>query len=265
MDDDKRLRLNPSKTEIIWLGSSRRLKRCPMESVCISGAWIQPAKQVRDLGVILDGELTMIPHVNKLVSVCYFHIRQLRTVRRSLTLEAAHALVRALIHTRLDYCNSVLVGLPNNINDRLQSVLRSAARLVLRLPSRCSVFDRMTQELHWLGFPERPIYKIATLAFKCLHRQGPPYLARRLVRVSDMAGRSHLRSASHGNLVVPYTKTVTFGNRSFSYAGPVVLNMLSEINEMDLSLQSFKKELKTALFRLDCGSSRLRGLRFCDV
>ena len=123
----------------------------------------------------------------------------------------------------------------------------------------------MNRELHWLGFPQRPIYKIAMLAFKCLHQQGPPYLAKRLTLVSDIAGRSQLRSASHGNLVVPFTKTVTFGNRSFSYAGPVILNMFSDIKYSELSVQSFKRELKTALFRLDSSSNRLRRLRFCDV
>jgi len=54
-------------------------------------------------------------------------------------MDAAHALVRAMIHIRLDYCNSLLAGLPTGQMSRLQSVLRAAARLVLGLPCRaCS-------------------------------------------------------------------------------------------------------------------------------
>ena len=45
-------------------------------------------------------------------------------------MDAAHALVRAMIHSRLDYCNSLLAGLPTGQMSRLQSVLRAAARLV---------------------------------------------------------------------------------------------------------------------------------------
>ena len=143
-----RLRLNPSKTETICLGSARRVRGLPIDPMLISGSWITPSKQVRDLGVIIDSELTMIPQVNKLVSSCHFHIRQLRAIRRSLTVDAAHALARSLIHSRLDYCNSVLVGLPEYMINRLQSVLRLAARLVLQLPMRSHALERMQVELH---------------------------------------------------------------------------------------------------------------------
>ena len=94
-----RLRLNSSKMEIIWLGSTRHVRGLPIDPMLISGSRITPSKQVRDLGVIIDSELTMIPHVNKLVSSCYFHIRQLRAIRRSLTVDAGHALARLLIHS----------------------------------------------------------------------------------------------------------------------------------------------------------------------
>ena len=49
----------------------------------------------------------MSTHVDKLVSICFFHLRQLRLVCRTLDVDAAHALVRTLIHSRLDYCNCV--------------------------------------------------------------------------------------------------------------------------------------------------------------
>ena len=165
-----RLRLNPSETEVIWLGSSRRLESFPTDPVLISGFWITPSKEVRDLGVtIIDNELTRIPHVNELLGICYFYIRQLRVIRRSLTVDAAHALVRSLIHSRLDHCNSVLVGLPDYMINRLQSVLRSAAHLVLQLPKRSHALDRMQAELRWLVYPHRLYYKVGVISCKYLH------------------------------------------------------------------------------------------------
>ena len=113
---------------MIWLGSTGQLRNCPMSPLLISGVWITPSSKVRNLGVIIDDALTMSAHVNKLVSTCFFHLRQLRMVRRSLDVDAAHALVRALIHSRLDYCNGVLAGLPLYMFKRLQSVLNAAAR-----------------------------------------------------------------------------------------------------------------------------------------
>ena len=108
----------------------------------------------------------MITHVNKLISICYFHIRQLRVIRRSLTVNAAHALARSLIHSRLDYCNSVLAGLPDYMINRLQSVLRSAARIVLQLPKGSHALERMQVELHWLGYPHRLFYKVGVMTYK---------------------------------------------------------------------------------------------------
>ena len=98
-----------------------------------------------------------------------FTLRQLRLVRHSLSKEAAHALVRAMVHCRLDYCNSVLANQPMYVYSNLQSVLRTAARLVMRLPGYASVTEVMKKDLHWLGFPQRISYKVCTLTYKCLH------------------------------------------------------------------------------------------------
>ena len=134
-----RLRLNPTKTELIWLGASRYVRQCPVGPLLVAGSLITPSTQVRDLGVTVDSELSLAAHINKVTLVCYYHIRQLRAVRRSLPTCAVHALVRALVHSRLDYCNGVLANAPLGLYNKLQSVLRSAARLVLRLPRRASI------------------------------------------------------------------------------------------------------------------------------
>ena len=68
-------------------------------------------------------------------------------------MDAIHALVRAMIHSRLDYCNSLLAGLPTGQMSHLQSVLRAAARLVLGLPGRAPVSAAMHDMLPWFEFP----------------------------------------------------------------------------------------------------------------
>ena len=244
-----RLRLNPSKTEVIWLGSRSCLQHCPRSPQLVSGALITPSLQVRNLGVIIDSELSMTAHVNNLVRVCSFHLRQLRLIRRSLDFDAAHALIRAFIHSRLDYCNSVLTGVPDYSLRRLQAVLNSSARLLLQLPGRASVSIPMRNELHWLRLPDRITYKLCLLTFKSLHGHAPVYLTRHCVRVSSEAGRARLRSASSGQLIVPRTPERTFGDRAFACSGPISWNSLPpSLRDDCLSLISFKKLLKTVLF-----------------
>ena len=103
-----RLRLNASKTEVIWLGSSRRLKNLTLPAVVLSGCLIPLSTSVRSLGVIVDSGLTFSDHISKLVNNCYYQLRQIRSIRRSLTIDSTHALVRALVLSRIDYCNSLL-------------------------------------------------------------------------------------------------------------------------------------------------------------
>ena len=132
-----RLRLNPSKTELIWLGTSRRLQHCAGLTMSVCGADVRPVECVRDLGVLIDSNMTLLNHVNSVAGICFYQLRQLRIIRRSLTTEAAHLLVRALIHTRVDYCNGLLAAGPKYLHEKLQCVLRAAARLVLQLPQNC--------------------------------------------------------------------------------------------------------------------------------
>jgi len=215
-----RLKLNPAKTEVMWLGSSRRLKGVPMDDLSIAGVMLKPSSQVRDLGVHIDCDLSLSAHVSQLTRVCFYHIRQLRVIRKSLTADTTHSLVRALVHSRLDYCNGVLAGQPDKCFDKLQSVLRASARLILRLPGWSSVSNQMRQQLHWLPFPERVHFKQCTLVYKCLHDMAPVYLSDMCVPVADHSGRSHLRSAAVGNLIVPATRTKTIGPHGFYFSGP---------------------------------------------
>jgi len=43
-----------------------------------------------------------------------------------------------------------------------------------------------------------------------------------ITSVSAVSTRRHLRSAGQGDLIVPWTRTVGFGPRSFTVAGPLV-------------------------------------------
>ena len=220
-----RLRLNPDKTEVVWLGSPRRLHHCPMTPMFIFGATINPSIKVPNLGVTLDSDSSMTSHVNKLISLCFFHIRQLRLVRRSLTVDTAHALVRSLIHSRLDYCNGVLAGSSVDTIRCLQSVLKSA-RLIFLLPGHASVTDHMKKQLHWLGFPQRITCKLCVMTYKCLHGLAPDYLARHCMPVGAIEGHLRLRSATAGQLLVPARKTVYIGSRGFSFSAPTSWNGL---------------------------------------
>ena len=80
-----RLKLNPLKTELIWLHSSRRNLTFLRKDIVLFGSPITPVNVVRNLGVILDENMTMSEHIARVCRNCYYQLRQIRRIKRSLT------------------------------------------------------------------------------------------------------------------------------------------------------------------------------------
>ena len=141
-----------------------------------------------------------------------------------------------------------MAGLPSNLLAKMQSVLNAAARLVFSARK----YDHVTlllQELHWLRAPERIMFRLAVLVYRCLHGQAPSYLAAELHRVSDFDSRRRLRSASSAALIVRPTLRSSIGDRSFPVAAARPWNSLLPSVTASQSLQTFRKRLKTELFQ----------------
>ena len=119
----RRLQLNASKTELIWLGSRVALQKL---STTDSSTTIQPSSVVRNLGVLFDNELTFTQHVSKIVSSCFYQLRRLRQLKRHVDVNTMK-LISAFILSRLEYCNVHLSGLPMSTIRQLQRVQNAAA------------------------------------------------------------------------------------------------------------------------------------------
>ena len=66
-----RLQLNPSKTEILWSATGRRLHQLPQLPLRVCRYLVLPTAAVRDLGVFIDADLSMKTHVARTVSACF--------------------------------------------------------------------------------------------------------------------------------------------------------------------------------------------------
>ena len=185
-----RLQLNAFKTEVIWLGSSRRLKNLTLPAVELSGCLIPLSTSVRSLDVIVDSGLTFSDHISTLVNNCYYQLRHILSIRRSLTIDSTHAFVRALVLPRIYYCNSPLGGISGTLLSRLDGVMRAAARLVLQLQYRDHITTLIRDRLHWLDAASRITYKLCVLVFCCRNSLAPRYLPHRTLH----PGRNHSES-----------------------------------------------------------------------
>jgi hypothetical protein len=242
-----RLQLNQSKTEVIWFSSSRRQHQIPSDPVRIGSTHVLPVSMVRDLGVYIEADVSMKKHISMTVRSCFAALRRIRTVRRSLPRHALLTLIRALVVSKVDYCNSILTGLPRNQLDRLQSILNAAARLVFSA-RKYEHITPLLRELHWLKVTERINFKLCVLTHRCLHGAAPVYLVETLHRTTDVDARRRLRSADSSTLLVPTTRRSTLGDRAFSVAAPRAWNSLPRALRETSSLTLFRQRLKTHLF-----------------
>jgi hypothetical protein len=240
-----RLQLNADKTDLIWCTSSRRQHQLPTGSLRLGGHDVIPSSSVRNLGVYIDADLSFRRHIDVVSSRCFAALRQLRNIRHHVSVPVMQSLATSLVLTRVDYCISVLYGLPASHLRRLQAVQNAAARIVFNLRRYDHVTDALIC-LHWLRIPERIRFKMAVLVYRALHGQGPSYLQHFVTASST--GR--LRSASTRQLVVPRCQHVTIGGRSFPVAGAAIWNSLSTDVTSSPSLSSFRTHLKTSLFSL---------------
>ena len=205
------LRLNTTKTEVLWSATSRRQHQLPQSPLRVVADQVTPSQVVRDLGIYIDADVSMRSHVMKTASSCFAVLRQLRSIRRSVPSSVFQSLVASLVLTRLDYGNSTLAGTPAYLLRRLQSVMNAAARLIFS-SSRFHHVTPLLRQLHWLKAKERINFKLAVLVFKCLHGLAPRYLADELVRPGDIMARRRLRSASLPSLIVRRTRLSTVGD-----------------------------------------------------
>jgi len=198
----------------------------------------------------IDSGLTMQSHVRQTVSRCFAVLRQLRslrTVRRQVPTSVFQSLIVALVLSRMDYCNSVLFGLPANFIQRLQSVQNAAARLIFRI-RRSEHITPALISLHWLRVPERISFKLAVMTYRSIHGTSPLYLQSCFTRVSDRTSRRRLRSSTSHRLDVPPVRLSTVGRRAFPVSGATVWNDLPLHVASAPSLAVFRQRLKTFLF-----------------
>jgi Reverse transcriptase (RNA-dependent DNA polymerase) len=125
----RHLQLNASKTEIVWFGSRTNLQKIAGQNLTLTVVTeaIQPVLVARDLGVLLDPKLGMQQHIAKVASDRFFQLRRLRQLRQRIGQDMTTRLVLALVTSRLDYCNSMLAGLPASTEAPLQLVQHAAA------------------------------------------------------------------------------------------------------------------------------------------
>ena len=244
------LMLNDSKTELLHL-TSRFSSTPEAPALRVGDAVVTPSTSARNLGAVINENVTMNQHVNSICRSASFALYNIGKLRPYLDKASTETLIHAFVTSRLDSCNSLLYGLPQNVINKLQRVQNSAARLVTRVRGRVHM-KPILRTLHWLPIRKRVLFKILLLTYKAIHGLAPQYIMDLLtiykpVRClrSSAAESPQLKPPSHKDI-----RTITYGDRAFSSAAPREWNRLPTKICAIKTLGAFKRALKTHIFDL---------------
>ena len=241
-----KLQLNDEKTELLLACPKKFLNHPSLPTFLEIGNTSVPfSSSVRSLGVNLDPTLSFQQHISNVCRSAYLELRKISSVRHFLSAEATTTLVCAFIFSKLDYCNSLLAGLPKHLIHRLQRIQNNSAHLVCK-SSKFEHVSPLLHSLHWLPVSDRIDYKISSLTHSAICGTGPEYLSE-LVQIYTPS-RPLCSSSDTRLLCIPSVRTKTYGQRSFSYQAPTTWNNLPAPLRHTESVTSFKTSLKTHLF-----------------
>ncbi len=142
-------------------------------------------------------------------------------IRECVTEVAAKTMVHALVTSKLDYCNSLLYGLPDILLNKLWIVQKSSARLIT-MSGKYQHISPTMKMVYWLPIRQRIEYKVLLLTYKALNNLAPVYLSNLLQCRVDWGSRRDNTLL----LVDPKINRVTFGGRAFFKAAPVLWNSI---------------------------------------
>jgi hypothetical protein len=123
----------PLKTDFLLIGLPKRLSKLNNLTVNVtSDVTLSPITWARNLGVLFHSNLSLSGHISSVTISCLSNIRDLRRIRLNIDQNTALNIATVLVHSKLDYCNSLLLKLSANQLEHIQLVLNSAARAVAK-------------------------------------------------------------------------------------------------------------------------------------
>ena len=197
-----------------------------------------------NLGVMLDKHAKMDTQISSICRSTHFHLRNtFHTIY--VDKNCNNTACPFTITCGLDYCNSLLYGLPHSQLDRLQRIQNIACRVVCWIPKAECVIPYM-REQHWVPVKQRILFKVLLLTYRAYNSIALRYLCD-LVSPKEPT-RWSLRRDDKLKLSKNVIRLKSYGGRCFEFSGAEQWNKLDIRVRKVKSLSSFKRSLKTTLF-----------------
>ena len=236
------LKLNDDKTELLVITSRPSTSQSLHISIKVGDQEISPSEEPpKNLGVIFDSTCNLKDHVSNVCKSINLNLYSIGKIRKYLDRPTVENLVNATITSRLDYCNSLMFGIPKELISQFQKRQNHAARVI----TKWHKYDHITPvlvDLHWLPVKQEIDFKILLLTYKALNGLAPAYMRELLIPYSPVDGNHQL--------TLPICRLEYVSKRSFATAASTLWNNLPLNIKQAPSVDIFKFRIKTNLFQL---------------
>ena len=171
------------------IGTRQQLARAGNAVIQIGDDMIYPTNAVRNLGFFYDKYMKNTTHVNRDTSTVYITIKKISKIRHFLDKNTTKILMQTLVLSKIDYCNSLLLGSPKYNLDKMQHMQNIACRII-HTTGKYDSITPLLMDLHWLKVKERIQYKVAVMVHTCVYGDAPEYLKCLVIRTHNHSFRS---------------------------------------------------------------------------
>ena len=239
------LEINPSKTEVILFGppKAKNMVR-EMVRLAIDGSPLTISSTVKNLGVLIDENLTFNDHINKCAQKAYGALRLIYTNRTYLSHGTKRLLCDSLVLSYFNYADVLYSPfLSYQLKYKIQKVQNACLRTIYGIRRRDHVSHKLGEAL-WLNMGNRRLLHAACHFHRIIITGKPPYLKSRIRFRSDV---HTLNIRFRGTLTPPIHRTELF-KKSFSYYITKVYNAIGESLRACASVSAFGGKYRIQLF-----------------
>ena len=205
-----------------WITASLFKSQFLQDWICTHSTQKQPGKihysslntthSACNLGFVFDEHIAFShQQISVLSKFCCYHIWQLCCVGAYLSSSTACTVASSIVHSELNYCNSLYYNLPKSQITHLQQIQNFFALAVVKVPKSCHIIP-VLHSLHWLRVTECIKYKLLTLTYEVLTTIQPPYM-HNLIAVQPSLVFIVLQSRSDSCWIHGYVVLTTFLHR----------------------------------------------------
>lgn len=257
--------LNPSKSKLLLLGTKHQIKNsinCT-DKIKINDVVLEPVTSAKNLGLIMDGELNFVEHVNSKIRTAYFKLKILYKIRPHIREELRLLLTESLVLSQLSYCGTVFgPRLSSGTKLAIQRVQNACIRFCYNVPRREYITPYLNKK-NILNMDARRELQYACTVHRVIWNKKPEYLFEKISWYKDMSTKS-LRSATQNMVRILPHKTTRYRS-CFRYRAAKIWNDLPPPMKNKMTTECFRAKYKSALLRRQCVAENLKHAYWKDL